>query len=95
MICRISNLLKSIISGLIDFSNLDPSIPLNVFLKYGGDGFTDGSDYKIIKKDTCSPLTYHCQTKKSLLHTYKMDDRQKEVNITGASELSVLTAGLI
>ena len=43
--------------------------------------------YFIASIHTCSSLTYHCQTKKSLLHTYEMDDRQKEVNISGASDL--------
>ena len=36
---------------------------------------------------TCSSLTYHCRTNKSLLHTYKIDHRQKEVYISGASNL--------
>ena len=43
--------------------------------------------YFMTSNHTCSSLTYHYQTKKSLLHTYKMDDRQKEVNIFGASDL--------
>ena len=43
--------------------------------------------YFMTSNHTCSSLTYHCQTKKSLLHTYKIDDRQKEVNISGALDL--------
>ena len=46
--------------SILNFSELSNQAPIKVFLKYGGDGMTDGSDYKIIKRlpDTCDNSTF-------------------------------------
>ena len=56
----LASLLNNSIPSLINFAQLDEELPIEIFTKYGGDGLTDGSDYKIIKRkeETCDKSTF-------------------------------------
>ena len=54
------DVLENTLFSILDFNSLDSSEEIKVFAKYGGDGMTDGSDYKIHKEfsDTCDNSTF-------------------------------------
>ena len=54
-IMPVADVLKNSLSSLVDFNSIENSTEIKIFLKYGGDGMTDGSDYKIhrLESDTC------------------------------------------
>ena len=55
-----SSVLENSIRNLLNFSSIPSNEMIDVSVKYGGDGLTDGSDYKIIKEsqETCDNTTF-------------------------------------
>lgn len=51
LIFPIKDLFINSIVNLVDLTSIPTNSELMVYAKYGGDGLTDGSDYKIIKSD--------------------------------------------
>ena len=47
----IIDILKESLVSSLDFNSLDSTQEINIFAKYGGDGMSDGSEYKIHKED--------------------------------------------
>ena len=58
--CKIFDVLEKTIPHLFDFTEVSNESPLEILIKVGGDGMTDGSDYKICStdSDTCDNTTF-------------------------------------